>query len=335
MDPVPALEFATFKDVDAVKGAPFIIAQPEKVVYSPQSAVLKAGESKMVLEVYLSDGCKIASTKEQRKAVEASANIDWLTGQLDKLYSGKAYSVELVSPASNLRWAAGGVLPMDTSGNVLALFRDAGAPSYKLHFTLASGLSETSGEILNPTVVMLREGIEEMAYATKAGTLVVPVVRNMGAQYSSAFSYQMVSNALNLIGEKAAPFAFIDAEISKNAGGIVKVFYKGEQVSESYGIINIDPKTAGIDVLGVMKMDIDFTKIVPFDTEVGNRAKPRETRLDREIHLINAQDVRKLVEGGSMTTSAFKGRMALGPRSVEAKATPVLIEVAKAIAGRA
>lgn len=301
---------------------PFLISQPEKVLYLPQRVVLKAGESRNILEVYVSDKDPISFSKEGRKVFEASADVEWLGEQLRKVYSGSAYSVELANEKSKMRWAAGGMLPVDAHGNAFFLFRDAGAPSYPLHFTAATGLSETAAEIIEPMKILLREGLEEIALK-QGDAIVVPAIMNIGLKNPKELSKMVVFDALEKMGKPVRHYRFAEAELDKGITDVIRVYYKGELASETYGMLCFDPKTAGIDVVGVMRVDADFEKMVPFDTEVVDKSGDRKN-LDREIHMVKTADIIKSGEG-LIVSRSFKSQKVLQPRAENAlRMTPPL-----------
>lgn len=74
-------------------------------------------------------------------------------------------------------WGASGVTPVLQTENenmIIHPMRDDGAPTYKEHLTTLSGLSDSLYDLFHPRQIAIREGVEEVLYMDKQGTLLIP-----------------------------------------------------------------------------------------------------------------------------------------------------------------
>jgi hypothetical protein len=263
---------------------PFMLTQPKRAILSraprqmtmsPKKATLDlVGDSKVQLGIYILDSCPVYVTHDTRKAISQQVDREWLQGQLDSFYNKGSTHVELINEKSSLRFAAGGLIHKDACGNYLTIWRDEGAPSYKNHMTLSSGLSGSLREILAPMLVALREGVEEVVF-TDNQAIYVPDIANIPFQMASGnktYLNGIVSRAArdyNAISNTKLPgnLEWTNAELIMESDTSVVVYLNGLEVSRAKGTLNFDPFTAGIDLLGILGWDLDFNKVVARDTE--------------------------------------------------------------------
>ncbi|PIU30386.1 hypothetical protein COT07_01010 [Candidatus Woesearchaeota archaeon CG07_land_8_20_14_0_80_44_23] len=279
---------------------------PEFMIGDIKKVMLKADGSKSLLEVYISSDTQCAYTPRARKALESSANADFINEQLDKIMTGKAYSVNLCkedSIGTGIRWAAGGALHIDANNTAALIHRDSNAPSYPNHFTLPSGLSANVGEMMNPGALMLRKGLEEIIYLEN-GSALVPDIADCGCNAES-----IISEAVKRFcgGVMTYKLKKVDAQLEKDPRWKVITYYNNEELKqfETNAIVCIDPKTAGIDLLSVIRYDADFRKTIPFDTDTYTARNGFPRNLNRKIGLV---DVGEMLRGGLVSMECFKGR---------------------------
>ena len=87
------------------------------------------------------------------------------------------------------------------------------------------------------------------------------------------------------------------------------------------GIINIDPDTMGIDLLGVLEVH-DIDEFLVTDGEIVN-GRP----LDRTIYLVHEKDVDKLRVGSAVRARTFKGRVEREEVERSFNITPVTMSI--------
>ncbi|MCX6709385.1 MAG: hypothetical protein NTV63_00300 [Candidatus Woesearchaeota archaeon] len=305
--------FVKFGECDRINKPEFMIARLER-------AVLRAEKKQVVLEAYLTDDCPCAYDRDARKIIESSASSDFINEQIFSLQSGKSGSVELCNEDSGIRWASGGLMSIDRNGVASLIYRDSAAPSYPGYFTIPSGLSAGKNEILNPEKAIFREGIEEITYIQDGEILVPDVMKKL------SFSKDIVANSLSRYFGKECNYRIkkVKASLEDNLPAKAVVYFNKEKISETRCILGIDPGTAGIDLLKIMYVDADFRSAVPFDTEVYKSKNGSYIPIDREICLV---DVQELIESGIVKAECFKGRKNIGTSDKEIKATPVLQSV--------
>ncbi len=252
------------------------------------------------MEVILDPEVEVITDKDGRKRLERSADVEWLYHQLKT----SKEVVDIASDRSPLRYSAGGLLWKVNEWYVL-LKRDEGAPSYPGYVTLSSGLSSTKEEIVNPLNVMIREGIEEVILANENNLILAPNIGNM--------EYTKIREIFNL-GEKILIPSEID---SIGSPWKIRTMLENE-IHHIEANLNIDPNTAGIDILGVLKLSIK-EPVKFYDGEIfGNDP------LNREIILLHEKDVDKAIRGEPVKVRRFKEGYELESREEILKMTPVL-----------
>jgi|GEM_PF-3078148 len=225
---------------------------------------------------------------------------------------------------SRWRWAAGGcfiVLRLNDARVGLMRLRDAGAPSFGGHYTLASGLSASARELLHPDELALREGCEEYAIATPDG-IVIP---SFGDPKLDAVTFGAAASVLDLIRqEPTLPPTFSSGRLvkrpasflqSRNEGVLTASFHDDDDTVESRGIIVLDPNTRGIDLLRIVEVSIpvDFRHIAIFDGE-DDRGKP----LNGEVACLD------LDSRGRSVAKAYRTGVEVTPSGDLGKMTPIL-----------
>ena len=172
------------------------------------------------------------------------------------------------------RWPAGGLLvtleKKDSERISLVLLRDEKAPTYGGHMTACTGLGAGLEEALDPLLVMMREGLEELVIAIEGQGIVLPVFSNMetGIDIDA-----IIDNGASL-REETADLPLIKCETSildLSGQQTIEVFWKGELRSTSSSLIAIDKGVNGIDCLGAIKIKVpvdSWDELEIFDGEV-------------------------------------------------------------------
>ncbi|MCK4525513.1 MAG: hypothetical protein KAU07_03680 [Candidatus Andersenbacteria bacterium] len=184
------------------------------------------------------------------------------------------------------RWSAGGLLvtleKKDGERISLVLLRDKKAPTYAGHMTACTGLGADFDEALDPSLVMIREGLEELIIVIKRQGVVLPVFNNMETEVDID---AIISNGASL-REETANFSFVECTASVlNLSGqqTIEVFWKEELQSTSSCIIAIDEGVNGIDCLGAIKIKVpvnSWSELEIFDGEVFGGGEP----LNRDVY---------------------------------------------------
>ena len=199
--------------------------------------------------VIIPDDPLVAINKEDRKVMEFTKGEFW-------------------------RWSAGGLLvtleKKDGERISLVLLRDKKAPTYAGHITACTGLGADFEEALDPSLVMMREGLEELVIVIKGQGIVFPIFNNMVTKTAID---AIIKNGASLREETAnLPLIKCTASILSLAGRqTIEVFWKGELQSTSSSLIAIDEGVNGIDCLGAIRIKVpvdSWDELEIFDGEV-------------------------------------------------------------------
>lgn len=172
------------------------------------------------------------------------------------------------------RWSAGGLLvtleKKDGERISLVLLRDKKAPTYAGHITACTGLGADFEEALDPSLVMMREGLEELIIVIKGQGIVLPIFNNM---VNKTDIDTIIKNGASLREETANLSIVKCAASTLNMPGqqTVEVFWKEELRSTSSCIIAIDEGVNGIDCLGAIRIKVpvnSWDELEIFDGEV-------------------------------------------------------------------
>lgn len=194
------------------------------------------------------------------------------------------------------RWAAGGALVIyeQNGSKFLALARRSeDAPSFGGHLTLTSGLSSSYEEFFNPTFVAIREGIEEISVVVNNQIVVLSLGPAFEEMTWDVFDKQLSRDKkfgwINVID---TPF-YAHAKFIKIDEQKLKIVH-GTREASHQGIICFDPKTRGIDLLKIIKVNLPHGNAVFFDCE-DTKAGP----LDREIFIFPIEKIKTEKKEGS------------------------------------
>lgn len=200
--------------------------------------------------VKIPDDPLVAIDKESRKAMEFTKGEFW-------------------------RWPAGGLLVTlekeDGERISLVLLRDKKAPTYAGHITACTGLGADFEEALNPSLVMMREGLEELVIVVKGQGVVTPIFYDMATVGVDINA--IIKNGASL-REETANLPFVKCETSilnLSEQQTVEVFWKEELQSTFSSLIAIDEELNGIDCLGAIRIEVpvkSWDELEMFDGEV-------------------------------------------------------------------
>jgi hypothetical protein len=233
------------------------------------------------------------------------------------------------------RWAAGGTLIVyqQAGQKFLALaLRNPKAPSFGGHLTLTSGLSSSFEEFFNPTSLAIREGTEETAVVVDNQLAVLSLGPAFEEVAWSVFEKQLTrARKFKWVKVGEAPF-YVEAEFIETEEQKIEIVH-GERISRHQGIICLDPKTRGIDLLKIIQVNLPArSEVIFFDCE-DTKTGP----LDLEIVVFPLERIKTLKEegavlkirGASKSFKSSKGAPA-NPRHYY-PCTPVLEKALKAI----
>jgi hypothetical protein len=246
-------------------------------------------EKQLIVHVEADDGTiDPTATKEDRKALESSGKY---------------------------RWAAGGcafVLALKDARVLVTIFRDGGAPSYALHNTLSSGLSTCVEELVDPTLVAMREGYEEIQVFLKNGMRLAP---ELGQGSWPANERYLPANvpSHDITPEKSIWNITVDCSTLSPT------------LVERRALVNLDKQTGGIDLLYVIEMDLRLYNL----SEIYIKDGELDGKLDRIIELFELEDNGTL---GDIVVAYKSGKPITPEPRDEYRFTPVLQEVVTALA---
>lgn len=233
------------------------------------------------------------------------------------------------------RWGAGGALVVyrQDGKSFLALpLRDDGAPSFGGHLTLTSGLSSSFEEFFNPTFIAIREGIEEVAVLVGKNVVAFSLGPAFEQMAWDVFEKQLIqAKKFNWSEVDDAPF-YADAEFISTNEQKLEIVH-GKRISRHEGIICLDPKTRGIDLLKIILVNLPSqSETVFFDCE-DSKTGP----IDREIIVFPLNGLKSVNQEGAVmkicgATKKFKSGKSLSadPEKLY-PCTPVLEEALKVL----
>jgi hypothetical protein len=277
---------------------PFLISRIEE-------AELTEVGSRIYLDIRLPENPVVAVDRDGRKLMENGADHDWLREQLSEFERGG--HARIATPENPLRWSAGGLLHTDANRYLVMIKKDENAPSFPGYQTSATGLSQSIEEWREPLRVVLREGFEEIVYFNE-GIVLVPIVQNVSAKI---FPKDVIRRSLREIGIREYEEITVPVEYRTDTDTVVRVYHKNDLLSETCGVVSIDPETSGITVLGIAVFDADFSKFTPLDTEVA-RKEGGSVHLDRTLYLVKYDEIKGKSAGEEMEVYAFRSRQGLG-----------------------
>lgn len=192
------------------------------------------------------------------------------------------------------RWAAGGTMNIYRQGDtrLLPLFhKDSAAPTYGNHVAISSGLADDYAQWFNMPHLMYREGLEEMAVMVDG-----KVVRfNAGPRFEDLFwninnyhKLRLVHQGVNVHGSCDGYIHRAKMPGEKTLRIVCQLIGGGTRVVEHRGLVNIDEKTRGIDLLRVQEIEIPEGEVRFMDCE----SSPRGF-LDRDVFVYHADSLRK------------------------------------------
>lgn len=186
------------------------------------------------------------------------------------------------------RWAAGGCLVIYKQGNkriIAPILRDSGSPTYAGHMSLASGLSDSDNDWMNPTKVALKESFEEVA-AMLDGRLIVPQIDEIHEEILwNIKEYQ--SHRLKKMGRNvSAGIIYCPAKFLDKIETQQLTIQWGERITRHHGLVVIDEGTRGIDLIKILEIEIPLGDLIFVDCE-DTKSGP----LDREIHIFDIDEM--------------------------------------------
>ncbi|MCK5491259.1 MAG: hypothetical protein KAI67_05455 [Candidatus Pacebacteria bacterium] len=223
------------------------------------------------------------------------------------------------------RAAAGGLLIIlekkDGEKIATTILRDNKAPTYPNHLTSCTGLSACFEEVLNPELVTVREGLEELVFKISGTRIVLPVFDdsmseiNIRAIIKDGASLRPATEECPLVECQASIFELPGQKTTE-------VYWKGKLRSKFSSIIVIDEGVNGIDCLGAIKIKVpidDWNELEIFDGEViGGR-----NLLNRDIYAYDFY--------GNIILGWKSGKIFTPQKKTSFPQTPVLREVMKVL----
>jgi len=233
------------------------------------------------------------------------------------------------------RWAAGGALIVyqQASQKSLALaLRKSNAPSFGGHLTLTSGLSSSFEEFFNPTFLAIREGTEETAIVVGNQLAILSLEPAFEEIAWGVFEKQLTrARKFKWVKVGKAPF-YVKAEFFETEEQKIEIVH-GKRISRHQGIICLDPKTRGIDLLKIIQVNLPpGSEVIFFDCE-DTKTGP----LNQEIVVFPLERIKTLKQGDAVlkicgaSTSFKSGRGAPADSQRYYPCTPVLEHALKAI----
>lgn len=233
------------------------------------------------------------------------------------------------------RWASGGTMLVYSSQDgkkfLASILRDSNAPSFGGHLTLSSGLSSTYEEFFNPTLLAIREGIEEIATVIDGQVVVLSLGLSFEETAWNVFEKQLNrARKLGWLKINDMPL-YTSTEFVQTDEQKLEVIHQ-KRFSPHQGIICLDPKTRGIDLLKIIQVNLPPGEITFFDCE-GTKQGPLDRTIVifplEQIKVLNQQGNAMKISGASMTFKSGKSAPA-DPRHFY-PCTPVLEKTIKAI----
>lgn len=232
-------------------------------------------------------------------------------------------------------WAAGGVLTVYSPYNgkkFLALvLRNSGAPDYGGHLTLASGLSSSYEEFFNPTLIAIREGIEEVATVIDGQITTLSLEPAFEEIAWDVFEKQL-SRARKFKGLKVCDTPlYVSAEFIKTDEQKLDIVH-GKRFSSHQGIICLSPKNRGIDLLKIIQVNLPPGETIFFDCE-----DTKQGPLDRTIVVFPLEQIKMFKQGDATMKISGASMIFKSCKSVSADpkkcypCTPVLEKTLKVL----
>ncbi len=219
--------------------------------------------------VYIPENPDHVTTKEARKAIESDLG-HYKTPE-EKIRAWRSiFNGDANAFGHPFRWPAGGLGYSIGDDYAIFLLRDEGAPTYPNHLTVASGLGKDQREIYNPYETIIREGVEEIAFA-KEGKIYSPaVINHLPDEKKESLTKKILENAKKY-DIYASKLENIGSELAVGDKKI-DISYDGGKKEIYVPFINLDPRTNGIDSLGILNVYVDINdikskKIRPIDSE--------------------------------------------------------------------
>ena len=218
-------------------------------------------------------------------------------------------------------FAAGGSIPAISTADGLYIpvgRRDGGAPSYAHHLASASGLADTTADVLQPHRIAAREGVEEILYATDSvdggsPEWLVPVpgeyadiardatesLTNLWNATADGLDHVIADPVINLPGGMAR--REVPAELQPFGDDTATVHVDGDSVT-SHGQLVIDTEENIVDMMALLTIDLSEWSLADlrlFDGEVVGG----DTLLNREVYLFEPSELAALGDGAETVTA--------------------------------
>lgn len=241
--------------------------------------------------------------------------------QMDNTELAEFVRGERGEASGDVVWAASGVLPVISvaEGTFVAMgLRDAQAPSHAGHFASASGLSESPDELLDPTQIGAREGIEEILFAlTNEGSMsswmvpdvalprvhpqahLTPLHRHW-EQAANTHTKLLNNGPEPELDKREYPSLKVDAAVHSVGTDILQVKYDGG-ASIQHGHIVIDPESGAIDLM--MVLHIDLSEYSLSDIRLFDGESMDDKLVNREVFLFELNEYVKLVDSHQPATA--------------------------------
>ena len=229
---------------------------------------------------FLDENPEGTDTGLTRKELEVAQSREFvLKAYRDALNTGHASIADSENP---VRISAGGGTFLTRDNYVLGVQKDGGAPTYKFHGVPFCGLSRTHEESRNFSKVMSRELWEECVLTLKEkGKQIVPSDPFLARE--AILAGKRANLSFNSENQETLSASWLP--IGKD---IVEVYdNRGTLLSRSQGIVNWDPDTAGIDLMGVIRLPYTIAELALFDGE----------GFGRNMFAVHIDDIPSLLEG--------------------------------------
>jgi hypothetical protein len=185
----------------------------------------------------------------------------------------------------------------------LPLFhKDSGAPSYGNHVANASGLADDYAQWFNLPHLMYREGLEEMAVMVDGKVVRFHAEPRFEDLFWNINNYQklrLVHQGVKIQGSCDGYIHRTKMPGEKILRVVCHLIGGGTREVEHRGLINIDEKTRGIDLLRVQEIEIPEGEIRFMDCE----SSPHGF-LDRDVFVYDADSFRSVKQYDCVTSPA-------------------------------
>lgn len=217
-----------------------------------------------VFEVFLDPKAIAVMDEDGRSEIQRSADKKWLAGQLEKS-SGEI--VEVATPTSGIRWASGGIMHvLLTEGQRYFLLarRSEDTRNYRGYLDMSGGISQSLWELLCPSAVAWREGIEEVILVEKG---IIKVLQPSVPLFPSPV--EMIFPITRLLGLDY-PISMTEDfhQIKTGHEYLIRTIWEGKHGSnfttETEAVVGFDPETSGASLLIPVEIPVSSLDDIKF-----------------------------------------------------------------------